>query len=135
MTLEQVIVAGVAWLAANGHPGLSAPNYAQLDDVQMRTFGQNRGSVATNAAAHYWCSSQTMVLRTTFDPANLFHRSIVVHELVHHDQCTKQRLTFDACAREREAYDVQIKWLHAHGGSATAAKIQEWLNTNPRLCR
>lgn len=135
MTLTQFIVAATAWVSSNTpYTDITPPNYAQLDETQMQAFGQNR-LLLQNGNAYYLCSGQTMIVRTDIDLRNIYHQSIVVHEVVHHGQCTAHRMGNDPCAKEREAYAAQINYLRYRAAHATADKLQAWLDTNPRLCR
>jgi len=63
----------------------------------------------------YSRETHIVYLRDTWNPDNLFDRSLLVHELVHHLQMlNKLRM---ACPEEYEAqaYQLQIEWLREQG--------------------
>jgi hypothetical protein len=101
----------LAWLAQNSpYPAVSPPrSYAVLDAEQMRTSAVNLGG-AENAGAIYHCSSQSVLLRDTFDPRRVWDMAVLVHEMTHHLQCVTRGMGL-ACEREREAYDMQLRFL------------------------
>jgi hypothetical protein len=139
MTLEQLIAMAALFVAEPGEK-IVPPNYAQLDDAGMRAFAQNYNVALSQApGAFYLCNARTVIVRDTFNPDKLSDRGLMVHEMRHHWQCQHNRMAGDGCAREHDAYAVQIRWLRDQPqqpeGRAIASRLEQWLSTNPRLCR
>jgi hypothetical protein len=84
-------------------------SYALVSDEVMRSKAMNLAN-ASSANAMYSCDSQTLWLMETFDPKKVTDSSFLVHELAHHAQCVLGGPRSE-CVREREAYDLQFKYL------------------------
>lgn len=71
----------------------------------------------------------TIYIDKRMDPENnIMARSIVLHELVHHVQYKLTGHMADGCdqwlARERQAYDIQARWLFEYGVDARPLYMQ-----------
>ncbi len=78
--------------------------------AEMRSKSANWGGSGT-AGALYLCSSQTTMLSDAFNPKLVWDQSVLVHELTHHAQCVSGRSMANYCEIEREAYNLQFKYL------------------------
>jgi hypothetical protein len=76
-----------------------------------------------------WYSDGTIYIDNRLDAVNhMGHRSIVVHELVHHVQRVNLGARAHSCdewmRREQEAYSAQASWLHSKGLRARNITLQ-----------
>lgn len=79
--------------------------------------------------AAWYAPEGTVYIDETLDiEGNLFARSILVHELVHHVQRMTSGHNAKDCVdwrrREHEAYAVQIRWLRSVGWNARSLRGQ-----------
>ena len=93
------------------------PAVRLVSNTQLKTlyFGFGFEPEAIQMHSLYSRETHIVYLRDTWNPDNLFDRSLLVHELVHHLQMlNKLRM---ACPEEYEAqaYQLQIEWLREQG--------------------
>lgn len=108
------------WISAQtGLPMVAPPQLAVADPVKIHqmVYGpQSKPSDSLRVVATYRNDLETIYLPPGkfSDPVYL---SVLIHELTHHMQWKSAKYPDYPCpqAREREAYDVQAKWLALDG--------------------
>jgi hypothetical protein len=100
------------WIELNSdYRNLAPPrSYSVVSNEEMRRHAMNLAS-ASGANAMYTCASQHVWLRDAFNPKQIYDQSVLVHELTHHAQCVTGRAASNPCEKEREAYELQYKYL------------------------
>lgn len=107
-----VIDAALCWIEQHSpYKDLSAPRFVfELNQEEMRQRSVRAG-FRSFAAAMYNCNDQAMYIPAGTNLALLEPQSVLVHELVHHAQCSSRRAFGDGCDWEREAYAMQAKFV------------------------
>ena len=91
--------------------------YLSKEDVQAYFCSDPN---CMEVVAFYDKLSRTIVLRDTFDPANEFDLSALIHEFVHHLQnINGEKRSRCRGDRERQAYEVQRTFLKERGHKDT----------------
>jgi hypothetical protein len=114
--LNSLIAAYIAWIIAQ--TGLSAPghppiHFATPAEMAIR-FGSPENS-GLELQALYNRSEGSIYLPQEWQPNDLRQKSALLHELVHHVQRFNNIDLPCVAALERQAYDLQIKWLREQG--------------------
>ncbi len=116
--LQEIVTALVLYIQATlgvtGEIPNPAVNFLPQEKIAMRACGEDCGNVRG------WFSYQDSAVYMTLDSdvlGNMYDRSILLHELVHHVQqhIDLPRLHNDCetwKAREKQAYEVQYRWLY-----------------------
>jgi len=105
--MDPLVVTLLAWVVA--HTGLAAPDLPRIVRDQIVTVKNE------NVQAFYLHAAATIHLPGTWRPDQLRDQSILLHELVHHVQWFNRISAACVSAYERQAYDLQIRWLREHG--------------------
>ena len=94
--------------------------YCKDYDKDSNGFGQ--------ILALYDPVEKAIILKKDWTPDSIANRSMLVHELVHHLQYESGNISKFRCRGliEKEAYDVQNKWLEPYG-----TNVQKELNIGP----
>jgi hypothetical protein len=105
-----------AWIAEQtGWPVRAVPPIRLVPREEIKNvFGKEMAS-DLNVEALHSNKDHIVYLLESWRPGNLRDRSILLHELVHHLQYLNNVKTVCHAEEERQAYDLQIKWLREHG--------------------
>ncbi len=115
--MSELIVALLTWIAAE--TGLVMPpapsiEWVSKEQISEQAFG--RGWRAhDDVRALYNGNAATVYLLKDWNGADLRNRSVLLHELVHHVQFFHHLPYECAARRERQAYDLTVKWLRSEG--------------------
>ena len=114
--MEVLITTYLAWIIAQ--TGWSAPGCPPIRFVApgelIRLSGSPENSVLEMQAL-YSISEGSIYLPQEWLPNDLRQKSALLHELVHHAQRFNKIEQPCIAAYERQAYDLQIKWLREQG--------------------
>lgn len=121
--MDALLLALMTWIqAASGLPMPDAPpTVARVSPQRMAELadptaaGSARPSARSGYLALYHLESRTILLRPDWRAEDLRDRSILLHELVHHMQAESGQAYPCPGAREREAYELQARWLDERG--------------------
>jgi hypothetical protein len=128
--LPLLVAAVTGWVAADlGEPVPGEmPAVAFMDRAEMRFIRYPKAQQPSHDAhgetgvqALYLDESQTIVLPTGWSGATPAEVSILVHEVVHHFQALRGDIHACPAAREKLPFEVQGRWLEAHGESLESA--------------
>lgn len=116
--MDTLIITLIAWIAA--HSNLAVADRPHIEMVPRQTmsslyFGAASTKNFYDLEAFYLPAKATVYLPESWRPAGLRDKSILVHELVHHLQAINNVRVSCPAALEREAYDLQFKWLREQG--------------------
>lgn len=115
--MDALIVTLIAWIAA--HSDLAAAGVPDIHYVSKLTMGGlYRTANAKNyfrVEAFYIPGKSEIYLADSWRASDLRDRSVLVHELVHHLQAANKIRVPCPAALERQAYDLQFKWLRENG--------------------
>jgi hypothetical protein len=113
--MSELILALLTWIV--GETGLAMPPpppVVMVSEEQMSELvsgstdvGDFRGLYSRDAGIVY--------LRDDWNPADLRNRASLLHELVHHVQVFNGVPARCPAERERQAYDLTLKWLREQG--------------------
>jgi hypothetical protein len=126
MPLPILVKLATGWVAADlGLPmPETLPRVAFADEATMRIIRasvEGIPAVATTPEAEvlgmYDTSSGTIFLPLGWTGQSPAEMSILVHEIVHHLQTLSDERFGCPAEREKRAYEVQGRWLEAHGES------------------
>jgi hypothetical protein len=115
--MSELVAALLVWIA--GQTGLAVPpapsvEFLPREKISERAFGR-RWQAGDDIRGLYDGKVATVFLLEGWDSAELRDRSILLHELVHHVQAF-HGLRYECSARrEREAYEMTVKWLRSLG--------------------
>lgn len=82
---------------------------ASVDEMRERAGGSH------SVVALYDRDTATIYLPANWDRTRTYDRAMLLHELVHHVQEFNRIASRCAAERERQAYDLTVKWLAAQG--------------------
>jgi Domain of unknown function (DUF6647) len=106
--LDPLVATLLTWIVAR--TGLAAPDVVPHTVVEQSPIAKTE-----SVQAFYRRVTATIYLPETWRPDGLRNQSILLHELVHHVQFFNSvRMPCDR-ALERQAYDLQVKWLREQG--------------------
>ena len=114
--LNGLVSTYVAWIVAQ--TGWSAPDHPPIHFVTTMEMATRYGSPENSALelqALYNRTEGVIYLPQAWRPDDLRQKSALLHELVHHVQRSNNIELPCVAAYERQAYDLQIKWLRAQG--------------------
>jgi uncharacterized protein DUF6647 len=114
--LDSLVPTYIAWIVAQ--TGLSAPDRPPIHFVTTMEMATRYGSPENSALdlqALYNRTEGAIYLPRQWLPDDLRQKSALLHELVHHVQKSNNIEFRCVAAYERQAYDLQIKWLHEQG--------------------
>jgi hypothetical protein len=106
--LDPLVATLLTWIVAQ--TGLAAP-----DVVPHTAVDQSPIAKTENVQAFYLRATATIYLPENWRPDGLRNQSILLHELVHHVQLFNSVGMPCDRALERQAYDLQVKWLREQG--------------------
>jgi len=116
--MHTIIVTLIAWIIA--HSNLSAVQVPHIEFVPKQEM--NRAYLGTadtrmffEVESFYLPTTATIYLPKTWRGDNLRDKSVLVHELVHHLQFANHVKTSCMGSLERQAYNLQFKWLRENG--------------------
>lgn len=117
--MHHFIAAALIWIAASmGMNGrLEAPNVVRLTQEELNAGSQHIELLGAEYFVHgqYRPADDTVYLRDDFDLNNPYHRSVLVHELIHYVQDVRN-VRYDCEAMyEEEAYRLQAQWNAENG--------------------
>ena len=117
--MHHFVAAALIWITASmGMDGrLEAPNVVRLTQEELNAGSQHAGLLGEQYFVHgqYRPAENTVYLREDFDLQNPYHRSVLVHELVHYIQDIRN-IHYDCQAMyEEEAYRLQAQWNEENG--------------------
>lgn len=112
-TRENWVILSLCWIELNSsYRNLKPPRaLAEVEPRVIHDLGSRVGYAPTAAVGAYNCENATVYMIKGRDWNMLGPQSILVHELVHHAQCSTQKVRFIGCEEEREAYVLQAKFL------------------------
>ena len=106
----------IAWIVAQ--TGLSAPDHPPIHFATPAEMTLRYGSPENSGLelqALYNRAKGEIYLPRQWQPDDLRQKSALLHELVHHVQKFNNVEVPCVAAYERQAYDLQIKWLREQG--------------------
>ena len=117
--MHHFVAAALIWITANmGMDGrLEAPTVIRLTQEELNASSQHADLLGEQYFVHgqYRPAMDTVYLREDFDLQNPYHRSVLVHELVHYIQDIRN-IHYDCQAMyEEEAYRLQAQWNEENG--------------------
>lgn len=125
--MEALVASYLAWIIAQ--TGLSTPDHPPIHFVTSKEMARLYGSPESNGfelQALYNRSEGSIYLLQEWRPDDLRQKSTLLHELVHHVQRSNNIILPCGAAYERQAYELQIKWLREEG----AADPYDLIKTN-----
>jgi len=114
--MNSLIAIYIAWIVAQ--TGLLAPDHPPINFVSTTELARRFGSPENSGLelqALYNHSEGAIYLPQQWLPNDLRQKSALLHELVHHVQRFNKVELPCIAAYERQAYDLQIKWLREQG--------------------
>ena len=111
-----LIAVYLAWIVSQ--IGLAAPAHPVVRFVTPAEMLQRYGTAESSALefqALYSHDERTIYLPDGWRSESLKNRSALVHELVHHVQRENNVEAPCKAALERQAFDLQMKWLREQG--------------------
>jgi hypothetical protein len=114
--LNSLVAIYIAWIVAQ--TGLSAPAHPAIHFATPAQMAMRYGSPENSGLelqALYNRTEGAIYLPLAWLPDDLRQKSALLHELVHHVQRSNNMELPCVGAYERQAYDLQIKWLRAQG--------------------
>jgi hypothetical protein len=130
--MVEIITSLMLWIAAaTGWPIPDHPNITYIEDEHQffmmsqecdtkpnQPICETYDGSATNILALYNHLTKTIYLNKEFWWASVRDQSILLHELVHHMQYSRDSEFYSNQCKgdiEKEAYDLQEKWLEKRG--------------------
>jgi hypothetical protein len=114
--VDSLIAGYIAWIIAQ--TGLLAPGHPPIHFVtpmELAVRYASPGNSGLEMQALYNRSEGAIYLPQQWLPNDLRQKSALLHELVHHVQRHNGIELPCIAAYERQAYDLQIKWLREQG--------------------
>lgn len=127
--METLLTALMVWASAqtglpvpDEHPRIHKADRCEINRLYYDNPALECDDDSLNVVAIYDPRFRTMYLPDTWGPDNLYHVSVLLHELVHHMQA-EAGIGFDTVVCpgrqiEKPAYDAQIAFLEAAGVDA-----------------
>lgn len=125
--MDTLIATYLAWIVAQ--TGLFVPDHPRIHFVTSTEMAVRYGSPENSGLdlqALYDHSDGSIYLPQGWRPDDLRQKSTLLHELVHHVQRSNNIVLPCMAAYERQAYELQIKWLRQEG----VTDPYELINTN-----
>jgi hypothetical protein len=115
-TLATAIAAWTATALGQPVPELPRIDFADSRAMAQLRYGPQAGSMAAlKVEALYDDIGRTILLPHGWTGATPAEQSVLVHEMVHHLQNVAGRTFPCSGAREKEAFEVQARWLSRFG--------------------
>ena len=114
--MNSLVAIYIAWIVAQ--TGLSAPDHPPIHFATPAEMAMRYGSPENSGLelqALYNRTEGAIYLPQQWLPDDLRQKSALLHELVHHVQRSNNLDLPCVAAYERQAYDLQIKWLREQG--------------------
>lgn len=110
--MKELVAALLAWIAAEAGLVMPPPPAVVLAPAE-----EIRARVGTGSAgiALYDRDTAVVYLRDDWDLTAVAGRAALLHELVHHAQAFNELPAPCPAARERQAYELTLKWLAEQG--------------------
>lgn len=108
----------LAWIAGEtGLPIAPLPSIVFVSEDQIRARVDASAQVEGNdsARALYVYDTATIYLPANWSRRKIYHRAMLLHELVHHVQLINRLPARCSAERERQAYGLTLKWLSSQG--------------------
>ena len=121
--MKSVVVSLLVWLNANSHyeyfaepPVVRTTDPESLVYLVLGEIPRMPARAKTAIRRLYGVDTKTIWLRDDFNPEDPENLSHLIHELVHFLQYRPENRELRPCGREleREAYEIQNKYLAAH---------------------
>jgi hypothetical protein len=116
--MDTLVFTLIAWIAAHSNlAAAGAPDIRYIPKQAMKgpfAFAAVKGS-SLQLEAFYVPGKTAVYLRNTWRAGGLRDRSVLLHELVHHLQAVNNVHVSCMGTLERQAYDLQFKWLRENG--------------------
>ena len=116
--MKELVTSLLIWIALQigGEPP-AAPEIRMLPEQELaeRFFGGRPPADASHVCGLYHAASMTIYLPESWCADRPLDRSSLLHELVHHVQKVRALPYPCPAARERLAYDLQVRWLQENG--------------------
>jgi hypothetical protein len=115
--MDDLILALLTWIVVEtrllmpGPPAVVLASETQISQLVQADDLQ----ASANVRALYDHDGATVYLRHDWDRADLRSRATLLHELVHHVQYFNSIPTQCPGSRERQAYQLTVKWLRDQG--------------------
>ena len=114
--MNSLIAVYIAWIASQ--TGLAVAGRPAIHFVTPAEIATRYGAPESNGLEYqalYSREEGTIYLPNDWHSDNLRNRSALLHELVHHVQRENDVQAPCTAALERQAYDLQVKWLREQG--------------------
>lgn len=127
--MKSIIARSLRWLEqSTDYRDLTPPRFwVELSPQEMATRGGSAVRDGSRVFAVYSCREDTLYTIKGADLTRAGNHSYIVHEMTHRAQCQHARMQSDPCAREREAYTLQGKWLRDQVPKYAASGDKKWL--------
>lgn len=114
--MEILIATYLAWIVTQtGWSALEPPSIRFVTQSKLASLHGSPEGTALEAL--YNPSEGTIYLPQEWRPDDLRQASALLHELVHHAQRSNKVALPCVAAYERDAYELQVKWLREQGAS------------------
>jgi hypothetical protein len=114
--LNSLVAIYIAWIVAQ--TGLSSPDHPPIHfatPAEMAMRYDSPENSRLDLQGLYDRAEGAIYLPRQWAPDDLRQKSALLHELVHHVQKSNNMDLPCVAAYERQAYDLQIKWLREQG--------------------
>ena len=112
--MDTLVAALIMWIAAHSSLGAAPAPYIQFvpkHEMSNVYLGTADSKMFFEVEAFYLPVTATIYLPKSWRGHKLRDRSVLVHELAHHLQFANHVKTSCIGSLERQAYDLQFKWL------------------------
>ena len=116
--MEKLLNAFIAWIvAATGMVAPPPPDVSFVSQAQLieMLYGDSADAKGPKVKALYAQNIGRIYLSRDWNADDVLQRSQVLHELVHHVQKFNKVPAPCLNAYEKQAYELQIRWLHEQG--------------------
>ena len=114
--MNNLIAVYIAWIVSQ--TGLAVPDSPPIHFATAAEMAARYGAPESNGLefqALYSREENAIYLPNDWNIDNLRNKSALLHELVHHVQRESNVEAPCVAALERQAYDLQVKWLREQG--------------------
>lgn len=113
-----------SWVEQQTGVKMAALPVTEASGMRLKTALGLQGVQQARAVAAY-IPGQIIINNVIWNPASKVSQSYLVHELVHHAQLFSGKTYACSQAKEREAYELQNRWLVEHGESPIVS--EDWI--------
>ncbi len=116
--MDAMIITLIGWIAANSNLAAADTPRIQLvpkHEMSELYFGAKKANEFYRLEAFYLPAKATIYLPDIWRLTELRDKSVLLHELVHHVQMSNNVKVSCMAALERQAYDLQFRWLREQG--------------------